>query len=143
MNQKELQAFKKRLTGERSVLMSGITTKMTSSPKTGDAEGGDVCDIASSDRERDLKLRPSERDRGKLREIDEALERIADATFGECERCGAKIPMGRLKVMPFATECVACKSKQERQRRIHHGGAESTFPGSGVGIADLDKEDDG
>ena len=87
----ELQNFKKQLLNEKNLLLSGINKKMGSSPRTGDPEGGDVCDIASSDRERELKLRLSERDRDKLKEIDEALERIEEGSFGECDACGSKI----------------------------------------------------
>ncbi len=105
--------------------METSSRNMGSSPKTGDPEGGDVCDIASSDRERDLKLTFSERDREKLRAIEEALERIEDGDFGICEECGAKIPTGRLKVMPFTTECVPCKSKSERQHKLYSGDAAS------------------
>jgi len=100
---------------------------MGSSPRTGDPEGGDVCDIASSDRERDLKLRLSERDRDKLREINEAIERIEEGSFGECEACGSKIPMERLKVMPFTTVCVPCKSKLEKQRKLFQESNDFTF----------------
>ncbi len=119
MTKKELQAFKKRLLNEKALLLQGISPKMEASPKTGDPEGGDVCDIASSDRERDLRLRLTERDREKLRQIEEALERIEEGSFGICEKCGAKIPKGRLNVMPFTTTCVECKSKEEKRRKLY------------------------
>lgn len=86
-----------------------------------------MCDIASSDRERELTLRLSERGREKLREIEDALERIEEGTFGACEQCGAKIPKGRLKVMPLATTCVACKSRQEKQRKLYEGASDFTL----------------
>ena len=124
MTRKELNVFKKQLLNEKVLLLQGISAKMKGSPKTGDPEGGDVCDIASSDRERELTLRLSERGREKLREIEEALERIEDGSFGRCELCDAKIPKGRLKVMPFSTTCVACKSKQEKQRKLYEGASD-------------------
>ena len=124
MTRKELNVFKKQLLREKVLLLQGISTKMKGSPKTGDPEGGDVCDIASSDRERELTLRLSERGREKLKQIEEALERIEDGSFGTCEQCEAKIPKGRLKVMPFSTTCVACKSKQEKHRKLYEGAAD-------------------
>ena len=104
MNRRELQQFKKQLNKSRALLLQDISPKADPSPRTGDPEGGDVCDIASSDRERELKLRLSERERDKLRAIEDALERIEEGTFDVCERCGCKIPIERLKVMPF-TNC--------------------------------------
>ncbi len=43
-----------------------------------------------------------------IREIQEALDRIADGTYGECESCGKPIAEGRLKAIPEATRCVDC-----------------------------------
>lgn len=45
-----------------------------------------------------------------LREIDEALERLRSNTFGVCETCGRAIPLGRLRVRPWATKCITCAS---------------------------------
>ena len=44
-----------------------------------------------------------------LKDIDKALEKIEDGTYGKCEKCGKDIDIERLKVMPSATECVECK----------------------------------
>ena len=43
-----------------------------------------------------------------IREIQEALDRIAEGTYGECEACGKPIAEGRLKAIPEATRCVDC-----------------------------------
>jgi len=43
-------------------------------------------------------------------EIDAALHRIADGTYGVCVHCGAAIPPERLEFRPFAAGCVACQS---------------------------------
>ncbi len=76
---------------------------------------GDIYDLASSERERELALLLGDRDREKLAEIDEALRRIEDGSYGYCEECGEKIGIGRLKAMPFTQLCVECKSKLEKQ----------------------------
>lgn len=46
----------------------------------------------------------------RLEEVDAALGRIAEGTFGVCERCGGPIGEGRLEAIPGATQCVACKT---------------------------------
>jgi RNA polymerase-binding transcription factor DksA len=43
-------------------------------------------------------------------EIDAALHRIADGTYGVCVHCGVDIPAERLEFRPFAAGCVACQS---------------------------------
>ena len=55
------------------------------------------------------------------------IERIEEGSFGECESCGSKIPMERLKVMPFTTVCVPCKSKLEKQRKLFQESNDFTF----------------
>ena len=44
-----------------------------------------------------------------LGEIDAAIRRLADGTYGECEDCRAAIPKGRLKTIPYARRCVICQ----------------------------------
>jgi RNA polymerase-binding transcription factor DksA len=43
-----------------------------------------------------------------LGEIDAALARIEDGTYGRCAGCGTEIPEERLELRPFASRCVAC-----------------------------------
>jgi len=42
-------------------------------------------------------------------EIDRALAKIEDGTYGRCSRCGQEIPVARLDAVPYATLCVSCK----------------------------------
>jgi RNA polymerase-binding transcription factor len=67
-------------------------------------EGGTV----TVDRERNLAL--SGQALLAVEEIDFALERIVDKTYGYCERCFQPIPKPRLRALPYARLCVACKS---------------------------------
>ncbi len=45
--------------------------------------------------------------------IDDALKRIEAGNYGECIECGVKIPMERLKAIPYAPYCVECKEALE------------------------------
>ena len=67
-------------------------------------EGG----TANIDRERDLAL--SAQARAAVDEIDHAIAKIGAGTYGTCERCGQPILKARLKALPQARLCVACKS---------------------------------
>src|SRR5580700_3245552 len=66
-------------------------------------EGGTV----TVDRERDLAL--SAQASLAVEEIDDALERVKDKSYGACERCQQPIPKARLRALPYARLCVACK----------------------------------
>ena len=52
-----------------------------------------------------------------LAELDAALARLGDGTYGVCTGCGSAIPLERLRVRPAAQECVACASAPSRARR--------------------------
>jgi RNA polymerase-binding transcription factor DksA len=45
-----------------------------------------------------------------LAEVDRAVARLDDASYGTCERCGDPIPAGRLEARPTARRCMACAS---------------------------------
>jgi len=63
------------------------------------------------DQELTLSLLGSEKDA--FDQIDGALERIEDGSFGQCEECGLKIPRARLEAIPYAALCVQCASQKE------------------------------
>jgi DnaK suppressor protein len=67
-------------------------------------EGG----TTAIDRERDLALAAAHR--AEIADIDHALDKIDSRTYGTCERCGKAIPKARLDAVPWAAQCVNCKS---------------------------------
>lgn len=110
--QDEMKALLLRMKDE---ILAGISKAMKSGSETTTGEPtGDIYDQASSERDRELGLLLNDRERDKLRQIDEALLRIADGEYGICEECEEEIPLGRLKVMPFARFCVRCQSDMEK-----------------------------
>ena len=79
-----------------------------------DEEGGEG-GTANVDREMDLHL--SAQARATVLEIDRALAKIEDGTYGHCEQCGDPIPEPRLQALPHAALCVSCKSGGLSSRR--------------------------
>ena len=58
-----------------------------------------------------------ERERGLLSKINQALDKIAQGIYGECESCGEQISLKRIKARPVAKLCIDCKSEQEQIER--------------------------
>lgn len=52
------------------------------------------------------------KDRGDLADVDQALERIEDGSYGLCVNCGERILLERLKAIPTARSCVLCQAKK-------------------------------
>jgi RNA polymerase-binding transcription factor DksA len=61
-----------------------------------------------------ILLTLNENERMRLRELDEALDRIGGGTYGVCEECGEPIGLKRLEVRPVAKYCVPCLTKLEK-----------------------------
>ena len=53
-----------------------------------------------------------------LTEVDEALRKMDNGTYGKCEECGGDIPFERLEARPQSTMCVQCKSKFEHTAMV-------------------------
>lgn len=51
-----------------------------------------------------------------LKQIEDALKRIKNEEYGNCEMCGITIPIGRLKAKPFARYCTECREAYENEQ---------------------------
>lgn len=67
---------------------------------------------ATVDREIDYTLEANEE--RVLSAIDGALKRVEDGTYGSCQKCGQPIAVERLEALPYTTQCIDCKRKEER-----------------------------
>ncbi|MFZ1890431.1 MAG: TraR/DksA family transcriptional regulator [Candidatus Binataceae bacterium] len=80
-------------------------------------EGMDTYDLASEERDREINFILSDRERVKVKQIDDALERLDDNTYGVCESCGLEIAEERLNAMPFTRLCRDCQQDMEREAK--------------------------
>jgi len=124
LSKKELKKYedllwelRDRITDEISFL-SGDNVNRSKNHGGGDIarNGGDAGDQGSAnfDREFALSLMSSEQD--VVYEIDQALQRIKDGTYGICEMTGNRIEKERLKAIPYARYSVAAKTEMEKQQ---------------------------
>ncbi|MQW76456.1 DNA-binding protein [Nocardioides sp. dk4132] len=82
---------------------------------SGDGAGQDQADVGAASFERDHELTVLRNERDKLAQIERALGRIDDGTYGVCESCGEAIGKMRLMAFPRATLCMTCKQREERR----------------------------
>jgi DnaK suppressor protein len=71
-------------------------------------------DTATETYDRELDYTLEENSEHLLGEIDAALKRIDDGTYGVCTNCGKQIPAERLEARPWATLCIDCQRERER-----------------------------
>lgn len=117
MKQKQLDEFKELLQNQMDELLqdAGKTVSEMTEEKT---NFPDPTDRASLESDRNFELRIRDRERRLIGKIREALERIEDGIFGECESCEEEIGIERLRARPVTTYCIDCKTEQERKERI-------------------------
>ncbi|OIP34303.1 MAG: hypothetical protein AUK27_07755 [Deltaproteobacteria bacterium CG2_30_66_27] len=112
-----MKTIKEMLLKKREDIVLEIARRSKASTESATQEIGDIIDSVSEERTRELDLILTDREKRKLAQIDDAIERIEENTYGRCEECGVKIPRPRLKVLPFAKYCVECQEKNEREEK--------------------------
>ena len=87
--------------------------------RSGDVSGHalHMADVATDMYDREFLLGLASNDRELLYEIDEAMARIEDGTFGFCAVCKKSIPITRLKAIPQVRTCLKCQEHLEIKRR--------------------------
>ncbi|HVW00350.1 MAG TPA: TraR/DksA family transcriptional regulator [Planctomycetaceae bacterium] len=78
---------------------------------------GDVGDAAAEGSQSELYTQLAALESRELTQIDQAIELIRAGRYGLCEGCGDRIPIARLKALPFTPLCIDCQRKQESSRR--------------------------
>lgn len=73
----------------------------------------DMADVSTESYEREVTLGLIQNQEDEIRELEAALERVADKTFGLCEGCKKRIPRPRLEAVPYARHCVECQREEE------------------------------
>ena len=71
-------------------------------------------ELGSDNADQELTLTLLGSDEDILDQIEAAIQRIEDGSYGRCEECGEQIPKTRLDAIPYAAECVRCASQQEK-----------------------------
>lgn len=117
MEAKDIEFFRKHLNRMLDdILRKGEETieDMTESREV----YADPADRATAESDRSFTLRLRDRERKLIKKIQQALHRIDEGTFGECDECGDDISVERLKARPVTTLCINCKSRQEEDEKV-------------------------
>ena len=107
-----LQEIRSRIAGDASRLENEALNKNRDEAPTFSIT--EFADLGSDNYEQDFAIGLLENQEQALREIDAALERIQEGTYGLCESCGCKVPKARLTAIPYARLCVKCQQEEEK-----------------------------
>ena len=122
MNAEDLAYFRKLLT-EKRVQANADLEELERVSRSDDAQESSedrsayslhMADRGTDAMEREKNLLLAQREGNYIDYLDEALQRIEEGTFGLCRVCGGEIGRPRLEAVPTATQCIACKSKDDK-----------------------------
>jgi len=123
MTKQELLKYKKLLMRVREGVAGDISHIAKENLKSQKESSGDLsgyslhmADMASDSYDRELSLNIAGEVQEIVYEIDDALKRMEEGSFGKCITCGKKIPQKRLNAVPYAKYCIQCKSKEEKNK---------------------------
>lgn len=112
-----MMRFKKILEAQRDELLGNAQKTITGDIHLDPDDFPDEIDAASSEMTLAFQGRLRERERGLIAKIEQALRKIEEGVYGECEACGEEISMKRIEARPVAELCIDCKAEQEKLER--------------------------
>ena len=95
-------------------LAQEMGAKVDEDPRMSTISTMDMGDLSQLDLNEDIDYALLTMQVERLREVEDALDRLEEGTYGICEDCGASINLERLKVLPFTTSCVRCQERREQ-----------------------------
>lgn len=116
MPKKLLAEIKALLLAQRELLLGKVREKIAASGDSlGFANQSKLTDDdGAADAAAEMDVAMVIRESQELQNIDAALTRIADGSYGSCADCGEEIAEARLKAYPMATRCLPCQEAYER-----------------------------
>jgi len=111
MTKAQMGHYRKVLEAKAHELRTNMLTPAAANIVARREEPVDVADLSTQSHEEWIFLNRNSLDISLLRQIQEALARIQDQTYGTCQDCGTAISPKRLEALPWATYCVHCQDE--------------------------------
>ena len=114
MSKKELEKYRRLLDDKKASLSQEIAKTRSAEEETTEESTQDIADKAVSSYTREFLYSLTDGERGTLLQIDEALVRVDEGSFGFCTNCGQPMAEKRLTAVPWAPYCVDCQELAEK-----------------------------
>jgi len=129
-----------RMLDTKAKLLAEIESELKAEREANKDEGMDAYDLASEERDREINFILSDRERVKIKQVDDALGRMDEGNYGVCESCGLEIAEARLELMPFTRLCRDCQQDQEREAKAQRRFDDERNAYRKLGSTDADEE---
>jgi DnaK suppressor protein len=108
-----IDKMRELLVTRRNALRKALAGDLSLLKQLREQTGGDVVDAALDAAQDEISSQLAEVESRELANIERALVRIKNGSYGECEICGNRIPLARLNALPYATSCIECQRAAE------------------------------
>lgn len=132
MSTKKYSSYLSKLKEIRKTLLGDVEKTFKTSQSEPTEPVADITDDATRAYTNQLMTSLGEQGWGKLKQVDEALEKIKNGKYGICATCDQPIPEARLDVLPFAEFCVECLSKIENETQTPTNGLRDNIIGGNL-----------
>ena len=105
--------LKSVLVSRRDALRKALDGDFSALQALRDQASGDVVDFALDSAQDELNSQLAEVESRELKQIETAIKKMADGSYGICEMCEKNIPLARLNALPYASLCISCQTKVE------------------------------
>lgn len=112
--QDRYQALRQRLEKQRDEILNMYKQDLRAGQESADDGTEDIVDRANNAYNRELMFSLSDAERNTLLQIENALRRMDEGTYGRCSNCGQNIALPRLEALPWARFCVDCQELAEK-----------------------------
>ena len=118
---KDVESYRQRLQEHRQELMNLYRNDVRAGQESADEGTEDIVDRANNSYNRELMFALSDAERNKLLQVDKALTRIEEGSYGKCLNCGTLIGEKRLQAVPWTRYCIDCKELAEQGMLENNG----------------------
>jgi DnaK suppressor protein len=108
------QALRERLQNQRDEILNMYKQDLRAGQESADDGTEDIVDRANNAYNRELMFSLSDSERATLLQIENALRRMDEGSYGKCSNCGQQINILRLEAVPWARFCIDCQELAEK-----------------------------
>ena len=107
----------------------------------GSRTSGDAADVAFGSSGEEIASQLAEFESKELAQVERAIRRLKQGSYGKCEACDGRIPVARLNALPYSTMCISCQRTTESEGGLAGGHGEFDWARVSDGRNPMDERD--
>ena len=114
LNPQTARRFQEKLLAQKQLIEESMSAAVVQGRETVTDDTQDVADQAVISYQKEFLFSQGTNGHRQLRLVQQALSRLREGRFGECQQCGEEIGAKRLEALPWTPYCIECKEKMEK-----------------------------